>query len=46
MAQLDYDKLAEQLAALADSMDSISETGRSFLYGAETALRATAEVME
>lgn len=43
---VDYETLADQVEALADSMDCISETGRAFLAGAETALRATAEVME
>ena len=46
MDHMDYDKLAEQVEALSDSLDGVSDTGRAFLHGAETALRATAETLE
>lgn len=46
MTHIDYDKLAEQVRALTASMDGVSEAGRAFLHGAETALRATTAVIE
>lgn len=43
--RVDHETLADQVQTLAASMDGVSATGRAFLSGAETALRATAEVM-
>lgn len=43
---VDHTKIAEQVASLAASMDGSSDAGKAFLYGAETALRATAEAMD
>lgn len=42
---IDYGLLSEQVAALNESLDGVSEPGRAFLAGAETALRATAEAV-
>jgi len=41
-----YDLLAEQVEALADAMDGVSDAGRAFLHGAQTALRATVGALE
>lgn len=40
--QQDAGTLAEQVAALATSVDGTSKAGKAFLAGAETALRAVA----
>lgn len=45
LERVDYETLADQVQALTGSMDNVSETGRAFLAGAQTALRATAEAM-
>jgi len=43
---MEYDLLAEQVEALADAMDGVSDAGSAFLHGAQTALRATVGALE